>query len=126
MEGLGQKTTRPGVGINKPNIASKTRPSTIDARAKAFNQALRGRTTWLNKTYQSTIRLIGINQWEERFNKDGKISLRYQTVNVTNQYVELYTKDRDQTMRLYADRMEFIKDGKWVRLSVGTWVNQAQ
>ena len=112
-----------------PNLVEAVGAANKDSKDRAvadtemsIKKKLGGRTTWINTTYISTIRLVELDKWEERYDQTGKLALTYKTVNVTDEYVELYTEDGDgKKMRLYRDHMKFLKDGKWERLANGSW-----
>lgn len=78
-------------------------------------------SSWLNTTYNVTVRRVGDSNWQEIDQKTGRNLNHYKTVSNNNEYTELYDEKRKYEVRLYADKMMLKKDGKWIRVAQGHW-----
>lgn len=79
------------------------------------------RRTWLNTSYDSTVRHVRDKTWEEVDNKTGKVKWPLTEKDRTTEYIELQLAERDHTYRLLPTKLELLKDGKWEWLSNGKW-----
>lgn len=95
-------------------IAKDTRPAPIDDKDL--------RSQWINSTYSGVVlRRIADKKWAE-FNSDtGKLRLKYEETDRTKDYIELFCSDLQQKKRVFSDKMEIYKDGKWGWVSKGRW-----
>ena len=59
-------------------------------------------------------------KWVET--RSDNLAMQFQEVERTDEYVELYDASRRLNVRLYADRMEWKRDGQdWFRGQIGSW-----
>ena len=77
------------------------------------------RSRWLNETYNVTVRRVKGKQWEEVQNKTGRVTWQYTETGRTKDYTEIFDAKRKYEVRLFADRMELKKDGKWIWVAKG-------
>jgi serine/threonine protein kinase len=101
-----------------PDVASSANESeeaSLESPASSIAKNGAGdtlRSRWLNETYNVTVRRAGDKSWEQVENKTGRVKKRY---------TETFDAQRKQEIRLFANRMELKKDGKWIWVAKGRW-----
>ncbi len=79
------------------------------------------RSTWLNETYNTSVRWVKDKVWEEVDNKTGSVSYVYNETARTKDHIEIFCPKRKYEVRLLAGKMELKKDGKWGWVANGKW-----
>lgn len=80
------------------------------------------RKEWLNESYNVTVRFASDELWRE-IGTDGKTNWEYRETNRTEEYIELFCPKRNYNIRIRDNKMELRKDGKWIWVANGHWVN---
>lgn len=78
------------------------------------------RDRWLNESYNTTVRHVKGKVWEHVGNKTGQVLWAGNETARTSEYIELLS-ERNEELRVRAQRMELHKDGKWEWAANGHW-----
>ena len=80
------------------------------------------RTRWINESYQTTVSLTGNKKWADVHDKTGDVWNTYVEKTRTDDYVEVYCAKTKDTIRYFAKKAEFSKDGRtWQWVANGHW-----
>jgi hypothetical protein len=75
----------------------------------------------LNTSYDTTLRQVKGNEWEEVDNKTGRVKWKLTELRRTDDAIEMRNDARDQVYRILDKRLELKEGEKWIWLSNGKW-----
>ena len=102
---------KPVLGAQPPAVG--VAPPTRDLRSK-----------WVNDTYKDRIvRRDDTGAWQEVDSNTGAVIWEEKETSRTQEYVEVFCPKRSYEIRIFADRMELKKDGKWTWVANGRWAD---
>ena len=77
---------------------------------------------WLNTSYDTTLYHVTAKEWAEIDNKNPEVVRWHLTeTGCAEQYVQLFYNERNYTIRIYANRVDIEKNGKWEWVANGHW-----
>lgn len=91
------------------------------AKSESNGLQVKKRKTWENESYQTRIQQIQSGDWTE-VKRNGKLERKLKEVAKNEKFIEVLMLDRRQPMRLYDDHADIFKDGKWIWVAKGSWI----